>query len=741
MGETFFVGLDTETHLFRRGYATPRLVCMTLAFGRHAPPAYLDIVLSSKHAVHRGRGYLLDRVGTSVAWRLLLDDPDANLVIHNSEFDLRVLMALCPDRVGDVFGAVDAGRVWDTMRREKLIALSHGNLQFRIDPFTKTKRPTAVNLADLAMRYLGIDRREAKDDPASPRKRFHEMDGRPLSEWPAEFVAYAIEDAADGLECLYAQEETHPEDVDGHPTRGDEVGPDGVRRIAGEHFTVNGVGGGEVRAAVSLALMGSWGLRTCPEQVPATLAAWTELSDAGKALGTRLGFIRAQKQGSGKVGTVNQTALRILIAQAYGGRVEKCAQCNGQGYFAPTGRQRVNQGCKACKWVGSILLDTGDAPLTDTGQVSTSEEVLVASNDDDLEEYAKSLSATNWLGKYGPILEIGLEVPVTYQSNSLVSTGRTSLRNPPMQQPPREGGFRDCFIPRKGFLYASADYNQVELRTLAQVQLSWGLGDELAQAFRDGMDPHVLMAVDILNAEEHEGPPVDFFGSTGWTYALGMECLKDVYGPKWRKVIKTYRQMAKAANFGFPGGLGPRAFVAYAKKAYGVVITEERAQELRDLWYARWPAMRPYFDVINDLLGFGESFTARQPISMRLRGDCGYCDGANTFFQGTAADGFKAAAWALQVECWTGRRVEGGDERSPLYGARPVLPLHDEFVVEVPESRAAEAAERLAFVMKYCMQAYIPDVPIEAEAALMRRWYKDADPVYVDGRLVPWEPQ
>jgi hypothetical protein len=38
------------------------------------------------------------------------------------------------------------------------------------------------------------------------------------------------------------------------------------------------------------------------------------------------------------------------------------------------------------------------------------------------------------------------------------------------------------------------------------------------------------------------------------------------------------------------------------------------------------------------------------------------------------------------------------------------------------------------------MKVYTPDVAIEAPPALMRRWYKGADPVYRDGRLVPWEP-
>jgi DNA polymerase I-like protein with 3'-5' exonuclease and polymerase domains len=66
--------------------------------------------------------------------------------------------------------------------------------------------------------------------------------------------------------------------------------------------------------------------------------------------------------------------------------------------------------------------------------------------------------------------------------------------------------------------------------------------------------------------------------------------------------------------------------------------------------------------------------------------------------------------------------------------------VHDEIIAEVPEDRAHEAAHRIAEVMVETMNLYTPDVPARAEPALMRRWYKAADPVYVDGRLVPWEP-
>ena len=83
---------------------------------------------------------------------------------------------------------------------------------------------------------------------------------------------------------------------------------------------------------------------------------------------------------------------------------------------------------------------------------------------------------------------------------------------------------------------------------------------------------------------------------------------------------------------------------------------------------------------------------------------------------------------------------------SVLSGCRIILFIHDEFVVEGPEETAHLWAEEVSRIMVEAMKFYTPDVAIKAPPALMKRWYKDADPVYVDlpdgGRkLVPWEPK
>jgi hypothetical protein len=70
--------------------------------------------------------------------------------------------------------------------------------------------------------------------------------------------------------------------------------------------------------------------------------------------------------------------------------------------------------------------------------------------------------------------------------------------------------------------------------------------------------------------------------------------------------------------------------------------------------------------------------------------------------------------------------------------------IHDEFVLEVPEALhlAQAAVSRLVDVMVRGMAIYVPDVPIKAEPTLMRRWYKEADPVWDEqGNLLVWEPK
>ena len=77
--------------------------------------------------------------------------------------------------------------------------------------------------------------------------------------------------------------------------------------------------------------------------------------------------------------------------------------------------------------------------------------------------------------------------------------------------------------------------------------------------------------------------------------------------------------------------------------------------------------------------------------------------------QGTAADGLKAAAVLLRP-------------RLEVLGARLLLAVHDELVVEVPEARAPEALAAVEESMIEGMRRFVNTVPIKVEACVRKTW-------------------
>lgn len=288
-----------------------------------------------------------------------------------------------------------------------------------------------------------------------------------------------------------------------------------------------------------------------------------------------------------------------------------------------------------------------------------------------------------------------------------------------LQNFPRMPGVRECIIARPGFVFSSTDYDSIELRTLAQAQLRILGTSTLARRYQadPNYDPHTAFAARLAG---------------GITYAEAMA--RKEAGDK---EIKRFRQLAKAPNFGYPGGMGAKKLVLYAWKSYGMRITLAEAERFREVWFAEQPEMRGYFAHVTKIVESGGDHggTFKQIGSGRLRGACGFCDGCNGYFQGLAADGGKAALFAVSRECYA-------DPFSPLFGSRPVAFIHDEIIAEVPEHCAADASDRIVELMIREMARYVPDVPIRATPTLMRRWYKAAEPVYDDaGRITVWEPR
>lgn len=276
---------------------------------------------------------------------------------------------------------------------------------------------------------------------------------------------------------------------------------------------------------------------------------------------------------------------------------------------------------------------------------------------------------------------------------------------------------RECFQARPGKIFIQADFPQLELYTLAQVCYTWLGQSALGDMLKAGIDPHTQFASKLAKCAYEEGM-----------------ALKDAKDKKFTK----YRQIAKAFNFGKPGGLGPKKLVDLAATpAYGrTVITEAEARRYGTEWFETFPEMRLYFERVNQLLGGGETGTVVLPFTGFVRGGAKYCALCNTPFQGLGAACAKRAMWYVAKAQYT-------ETQSPLFGSRTVAMVHDELIGECDEAACHDAAFELGRLMTKGANEFLPDVPIvmsKMEPTAMRFWSKEATQVFdQQGRLIPWE--
>lgn len=425
----------------------------------------------------------------------------------------------------------------------------------------------------------------------------------------------------------------------------------------------------------------------------------------------------------------------LKLMEAWGLRTDQ----KGVEQFAETLRveyERIGHGLKAAGLLRSN--DTRDTKATQKrmlkiceekelavvhtkkGGVALSADVCESTGDELLIDYSKLSSLKKQLSTDIPLLKKGVEMPIHPWFEVLVETGRTSSK-PNVQNLPVKGKMRECFVPREGHVYASADYSGFELRTMAQVCMSKHGSSKLAEALNDGLDPHLVMASKIL----------------GMTYEETKARIDE-------DLVYRARQTGKVANFGFPGGLGAKRLVVFAKKQYEITLSEAEASKLKKDWLEAWPEFNKYFEKIGKLCARQssgwESIKHRSKsepqivhqMSIRFRGGVTFTEACNSYFQGLAADAAKAAGFLISRACYA-------EPDSPLYGSRIVNFIHDEVLIEAEEARAPEAAEELARLMVVGASKFLPDVPPIAEPLLMCRWSKKAKAVRDEnGRLVPW---
>jgi DNA polymerase-1 len=722
--ENLVEAFDLETHLIQEGLLAPPIVC-----GSTATRAGGGRLLSADEA----REYFREKIAKVM------------LVGANIAFDNGVMAADAQHR-GDptvldwIFEAYERGLVFDVQLAQALDAIAKGHLF--LDPRTggglrdpatgkATGRYSLSICSDLV-----LGRVDAKANDLY-RLRYAILERLPMSEWPREATQYPVDDAVNQLDVGLAQ-----------------MGVGGVPH-ENLHDMIR-----QARAAWALHLSCMWGLRTDGARVAALKEKLTILNGAAQKRFTELKFFRPD-------GSKDTSLVKRYVATAYGAK-GKCPICAGTGKVPSpsSGKPIVCKSVDSLDSEGSIVrigcdgtgFDLATAPMlprSEKGAVSCDRDSLMESGDETLYDFASVSEGEKQEGTYLPFLEKGVNGIINPRSNALVASGRTSYDGL-IQLIPREGGIRECFIPRPGRYFCSTDYAAGELCTLAQSCL-WTVGySRMAEVINATKDPgslHTTLAARMVGLGDVE-----------------MDNLIKAKDPK----AKGYRQAAKAANFGFPGGMGAvKLCLAKRKKSEGITeapdgtkyaglrfcillgvadrcgvekVTEwkgrpcppvckacaETAEQIRATWFDQWPEMQEYFAYISSQIDVDGRLT--QFISNRIRGGLDFCNGANTLFQGLLAEAAKHALWLISKEAYT-------DRESPLWDTRPVIFAHDEVFSEVPIETAHIAGPRQALLMVEAAREFIPDVFMDAQPALMDAetgWTKAAEPMYVDGKLVPW---
>ncbi len=736
------VAFDCETHRIQPGLLAPPLVCASVAQSGSA------MLLNKQKAREVFREILVSDwviAGAAIAYDMAVMVADA----EREGADHRGLRHL-------VFDKYRRGQVHDVLVCQALDAIYTGTIGKDPRGGGPLRDPATGEVKE---RYslsiccdLVLGRKTAKKNDFW-RERYALLDAVPMSQWPFEACQYPVDDAVNTLEVAEAQLGLRPW-YDGEVRQAKNL--EGLTR--------------EVRADLALHLGAVWGLRTHKAWLDTLSDKVEELHDLYQESFADF-FKVGHKPGCGKKskgcvsgcsdGKEDGPKIRRLIAFAYGAS-GVCPACAGTG--RREGAKGNLVGCSPRNFPGDVTCDgTGldvrpevmpALPRTDGGGVKADRDTLIESGDERLMAYGED-EFEKIRTTYVPFLRKGVDTPLNLSPNVLVSSFRTSYYGP-IQQMPREGEARTSFVARPGYVLASCDYSGIELCTLAQVCL-WTVNySRMAEIINETGDPgglHAAFGAQMLGCD-----PAEF--------------KKRVKAGD--KAAKDFRQAAKAANFGFPGGMGAaKLALAKRKKNEGKTVAPDgtvytgirfcillggaercgvekvtewkgrptppvckaccyQAEILRNRWLETFPEMPRYFDYVNRVVNGVQQVLLPFPGS--VRGGVGFTDCANGHFQELAAILGKTALWDVVVECYD-------DPSSVLYDTtRAPFFVHDEIFAETLFDAAHLTAPRIGTIMERAGVDVVPDVKVKVEPAISRRWLKAMEPAFsAGGLLIPWE--
>jgi len=227
------------------------------------------------------------------------------------------------------------------------------------------------------------------------------------------------------------------------------------------------------------------------------------------------------------------------------------------------------------------------------------------------------------------------------------NTGRLASSDPNLQNIPikSEDGkdIRKSFIAEKGQVLISADYNQIEMRILAD------LADvkELKKAFKNDEDIHSLTASQIFN--------IDI-----------------------KKVNQDQRRKAKAINFG----------IIYGISQYGLAkqinVSNFEAEEFLNAYFAKFPEIKTYMDqtikfcrksgYVNNIFGRRSHFININDKNFNVRN-----------FQERAAINAPIQGSASEIMRLAMIRLNNSLNEKKNSNTKMLLQIHDELIFETPK--------------------------------------------------------
>ncbi|MEO8463889.1 MAG: DNA polymerase I [Gammaproteobacteria bacterium] len=341
------------------------------------------------------------------------------------------------------------------------------------------------------------------------------------------------------------------------------------------------------------------------------------------------------------------------------------------------------------KQLQEVLYERLQLPVlgkTPTGQPSTAEEVLeqLAETYDlprlVLEYRGLSKLKSTYTDKLPGEIDPNTGRIHTSYHQAVAATGRLSSSDPNLQNIPirtQEGRrIRQAFVAPPGYKLLAADYSQIELRIMAHLS-----GDEgLLAAFAAEQDIHRATAA-------------------------------EVFGMALDAVTTEQRRSAKAINFG----------LIYGMSAFGLArqlgIERGAAQNYVNRYFERYPGVKRYMEETRAAAhrdGFVSTVFGRRlylpEINAKNPARRQYAERSaiNAPMQGTAADIIKRAM--LGVAAWLQQNFSE---------ARLIMQVHDELVVEVPESYADDVGAGVVRIME---AAATLRVPLRVDRGLGANW-------------------